>query len=330
MHLVPSSSFSVLLPIALGLVCACASSGSESQLGGLELGLTTQAAGISYRLSNARFTLEGPEPREFSAPEEVDRLEFELPQGGYRLMLHEGFTLTQSGAGDAAQVAAKLVSANPASVTIAGGETTRVALRFELVGSGTLAPGQGVLEIGVEVSAPDGGLGAATGCEDGLRIAELDYEQASADDAEFVELINVGRCAAPLAGLSLELVNGGDGKVYGRYSLADVADTLEVGERLVLGDAAVLAALPGIVKRAPLHAAGLQNGPDGVRVVAGERVIDAVAYEGPVMGAQEGDPAAADEADLALSRCPDGFDSDDGARDFRIAQPTPGSANDCT
>jgi hypothetical protein len=316
--------------VALALFCAACSSGEgHGGLGSLELGLSTQAAGVSYRLSSARFTLEGPEPREFSAPDEVERLELELPQGAYRLTLQDGFMLARSDAPDAGPVAAKLVSANPASVTITAGETTRVALRFELLGGDEGAAGAGTLQIGVEISTPDGGS-TVSGCESGLRIAEVDYEQASTDDAEFVELLNGGVCPAPLAELSVELVNGGDGKVYGRYPLVDVAPTLAVGERLVLGDPAVLAVLPSALKRVALNASGLQNGPDGVRIVRGEEVIDAVAYEGPVSGAEEGGAAPEDEGEPALSRCPDGFDTDDGASDFRTALPTPGAVNDCS
>lgn len=311
---------------------AAACSGAEApqgSLGSLELGLTTQAAGVSYRLSAARFTLEGPEPREFNTPDGVERLELELPQGAYRLTLQDGFQLARSDAPDAGPVSAKLVSVNPAPVSITAGETTRVALRFELVGGEVDGAGPGILQIGVEVTKPDGGSGASS-CESGLRINEVDYEQSGSDDAEFIELLNTGACPAPLAELSVELVNGGDGKVYGRYPLSDVAPSLAVGERLVLGDTNVLAALPPSAKRAMLRGSGLQNGPDGVRIVRGEVVLDAVSYAGSVAGAEEGAAGPADDGELALSRCPDGFDTQDNARDFTIAVPTPGARNDCS
>ncbi|MET0284246.1 MAG: hypothetical protein ABW352_07240 [Polyangiales bacterium] len=313
--------------LAIALLCAAcgADERPSGSLGSLELGLTSQAGGVGYRLSAARFSLDGPEPREFSAPEEVERLELELPQGAYRLTLHEGYMLARSDLPDAGPVPAKLVSANPAPVVISPGETTRVALRFEL---GAEATGGGTLQIGVEVGPGD--AGAAAGCERGLRINEVDYEQASTDDAEFIELLNAGVCPVSLAELSVELVNGGDGKVYGRYPLQDVAASLAVGERLVLGDAPVLAALPSAVKRVALHASGLQNGPDGVRIVRGDALIDAVAYEGPVPGAEQGAAAPADEGDGSLSRCPEGFDTDDGASDFKLTPATPGAANQCT
>jgi hypothetical protein len=313
------------LALAFSFCVACGADERPSgSLGSLELGLTSQAGGVSYRLSAARFSLDGPEPREFSAPEEVERLELELPQGAYRLTLHEGFVLARSDTPDAGPLPAKLVSANPAPVVISPGETTRVALRFEL---GAPSDGPGTLQIGVEVGLADAG---STGCERGLRINELDYEQASTDDAEFIELLNAGVCPVPLAELSVELVNGGDGKVYGRYPLGDVAPELAVGERLVLGDAPVLAALPSAVKRLALNASGLQNGPDGVRIVRADMLIDAVAYEGPVTGAEQGAAAPADEGDGSLGRCPDGFDTDDGAGDFRTTAATPGAPNQCS
>jgi hypothetical protein len=313
------------MPLAFTLLCsACAQDEAHGSLGSLELGLTSQAGGVSYRLSAARFTLEGPEPREFSAPDEVERLELELPQGAYRLTLHEGFMLARGDEPGANPVSAKLVSANPAPVVISAGETTRVALRFELAEE---AAGNGRIQIGVEVGPGDAG---ASSCERGLRINEVDYEQASTDDAEFIELLHAGACPVPLAELTVELVNGGDGKVYGRYPLADVAPTLAVGERLVLGDASVLAALPAAVKRVALNASGLQNGADGVRLVRGTTLLDAVAYEGPVAGAEEGGATAADEGDGSLSRCPDGFDTEDGTSDFRPTPASPGAPNRCT
>ena len=54
----------------------------------------------------------------------------------------------------------------------------------------------------------------------------------------------------------------------------------------------------------PLKTVGLQNGPDGVRLMAAGRVLDGFAYEGAVAGTGEGMPSAADEAELAFSRCP--------------------------
>jgi hypothetical protein len=308
---------------------ACSPAASDGQLGSLELGLTTQAGGITYRLSHANFTLEGPEQRAFSAEDE-DQLELSLPSGGYRLSLAEGFALVRKDDPMSAPVAARLVSQNPAPVLISAGQTTRTTLRFELSQGDSVALGTGVLTVGIAIGAGDAGSSGDAACALGLRINEVDYEQASSDDAEFIELLNPGTCSAPLAGVVLELVNGGDGKVYSHYALGDIAKELAPGARLVLGDPAIVAALPATVIRAQLNGSGLQNGPDALRLVRADKLIDALSYEDVVAGSSEGKAAPADEGDGALSRCPDGFDTGDGAVDIAVAAPSPGIANVCS
>ncbi|MDB4977772.1 MAG: lamin tail protein [Myxococcaceae bacterium] len=317
-----------LLLLVLLSSLACSANSGAAGLGELELGLTTQAGDITYRLSNARFALDGPEKREFGADDQ-DELQLELAAGAYRLTLQDGFQLRQKDLPESAPIAARLVSQNPSPVLITAGETSRATLRFELDSDASVTLGPGTLQVGIEIGASDAGTLAASSCVLGLRIDELDYEQASSDDTEFIELVNTGRCNAPLEGVVLELVNGGDGKVYAHYALQDVSPSLAPGERLVLGDEKVLAALPSAVKRAMLSGSGLQNGPDGVRIVRAGRLIDAVAYEDKVMGSGEGAAAPADEAEQSLSRCPDGFDTDDNALDFQLTRPTPGTVSVC-
>lgn len=308
---------------------ACSPGATDGQLGSLELGLTTQAGGVTYRLSHANFTLEGPEKRAFSAEDE-DQLELSLPSGGYRLTLAEGFALVRKDDPTSAPVAAKLVSQNPAPVLISAGQTTRTTLRFELSQGDTVALGSGVLSVGIAIATGDAGAGGDAVCALGLRINEVDYEQASSDDAEFIELLNPGTCSAPLDGVTLELVNGGDGKVYSHYALSDIAKQLAPGARLVLGDVAIVDALPATVPHALLNGSGLQNGPDGIRLVRADTLIDALSYEDVVVGSSEGKASPADEGERALSRCPDGFDTGDGAVDVALAAPSPGVANVCS
>jgi hypothetical protein len=308
---------------------ACGASPSDGQLGALELGLTTQADGVTYRLSHANFTLDGPEKRAFSAEDE-DQLEMSLPSGGYRLTLAEGFALVRKDDPMSAPVAARLVSQNPAPVLISAGQTTRTTLRFELTQGDGVAAGSGVLSVGIAIGAGDAGTSGDPACALGLRINEVDYEQASSDDAEFIELLNPGTCTAPLDGVVLELVNGGDGKVYSHYALADVVEALAPGARLVFADPAVLATLPAPVARAQLNGSGLQNGPDALRLVRADTLIDALSYEDAVVGSSEGKASPADEGEQALSRCPDGFDTGDGSVDVALALPTPGAANVCS
>ena len=82
--------------------------------------------------------------------------------------------------------------------------------------------------------------------------------------------------------------------------------------------------LPAGTLSATLNGSGLQNGPDGVRLVRAENLIDALTYEGEIAGFP-GTPGPADEAEQALSRCPES-----GAAPLRLAVPTPGVANTCT
>jgi len=316
------------LTFALLTCIACSGSRSDGDLGELALGLTTQAGGVTYRLRDARFTLDGPEHHEL-APGEADELTLEVASGAYRLTLLEGFSLVRTDATDAAPVVARLISQNPAPVLIGAGQTARVTLRFALADGTTTESGKGKLAVEIAVGPGDAGA-ASSDCALALRINELDYEQASSDEAEFVEIVNGGSCAAKLADVALELVNGSDGRNYGGYALVDAAAELAPGERLVVGDANVLAALPASVKRLMLNGSGLQNGPDGVRLLRAEQLIDALSYGGVVMGSTELAETAADLGELGLSRCPDGFDTNDGSLDFRLATPTPGVANECS
>lgn len=173
-----------------------------------------------------------------------------------------------------------------------------------------------------------------------LRITEIDYDQMSTDSAEFVEVHNPSGAAVSLAGISLELVNGNGGDVYRRFALSDAADRLEAGAYLVVGALAVTSALPPGVPSIPfnpnvadLNNSVLQNGPDAVRIVdAAGGVIDALAYEGEVAGAGEGDFLSGDpgnERPQSASRCPVDGDTNDNATDFRYVTPSPGLASMC-
>jgi hypothetical protein len=292
--------------------------------GSLALSLASEAGGVTYRLHHARFILEGPARREFGAGDE-SVLVMELPAGAYMLTLLDGFTLMRAAdAGASEPTAARLVSANPAPVLVTSGQTTQLSLRFELAsGASSPAPGRLAIDLAIADAASD-----APACALDLRINELDYEQVGSDEAEFIEIVNRAECAADLAEVALELINGGDGKVYARYELAQAAASLAGGARLVLADPAVLSALPAGTPSLPLNGSGLQNGPDGVRLLRGAQVLDALAYEGAVPGVDAG-ASAVDEAEQALGRCPDGFDSGDPALDLRLGVPSPGGVNAC-
>jgi hypothetical protein len=315
-----------LLSSLLAASCTADLEGLELE-GSLSLALSTFAGGVEYRLRDGHFRLTGPVERELESGDEPT-LVATLPPGAYTLTLLDGYSLTREGDASAQPVAARLVSQNPAQVVISAGQTARLTFRFELLPQPPAsaidagADASGALAIDLAVNAADAGPPppAAPECEPTLRIEEVDYEQAGTDETEFVELLNASSCNTPLAGLSLELLNGGDGKVYGRYDLASAGSSWPAGARLVIGDAPVLSALPAGTLSAMLNGSGLQNGPDAVRLVRGERVLDALSYEGPVVGVM-GTPTMADEAESALARCDSGV--------FQLVVPTPGMANVC-
>ena len=163
-----------------------------------------------------------------------------------------------------------------------------------------------------------------------LVINEIDYDQAGADTAEFVEVFNPNPSAVDLADYRIELINGSNGRRYGSYA---ATGRLEAGAYLVIGDQAVIDATSAATVTLPLKSGGLQNGPDAVRIVeaATGRVLDGVHYREAVSGIGEGAPAPRDDtgSPTSISRCPDGFDSDDNGADFATMTPTPGAANAC-
>ena len=166
-----------------------------------------------------------------------------------------------------------------------------------------------------------------------LLVNEVDYDQTSSTDAaEFIEILNPGQAAVDLAGYRIELVDGADDEPYLTY---EPVGQLAAGGFLVIADQEVIDdpnLLPAGTPTLVLTGTGIQNGPDGVRIVAKAdgRVVDAVHYERVVPGAGEGSAAPQDPEDQSIGRCPNGFDSNDNGLDFKAMTATPGAANTCS
>ena len=100
-----------------------------------------------------------------------------------------------------------------------------------------------------------------------LVINEVDYDQVGADANGFVEIHNTGDAAADLANVDLVAVNGGDGSEYDRVELTG---SLAAGGYLAV-------------------AIELQNGaPDGLALLEGTTLVDALSYEGAITAATIG------------------------------------------
>jgi hypothetical protein len=142
-----------------------------------------------------------------------------------------------------------------------------------------------------------------------LVINEVDYDQVGADGNGFVEIHNAGGAAADLANVDLVAVNGGDGSEYDRVALTG---SLAAGGYLAV-------------------AIELQNGaPDGLALLDGTTLVDALSYEGAITAATiggqtynlvEGTALAATVEDSntvagSLIRNPNGTDTNDAATDW--------------
>ena len=173
---------------------------------------------------------------------------------------------------------------------------------------------------------------APNGCADpsSIVINEIDYDQPGADDAEFVELKNIGDSTVNLDNYELELVNGSGGG-------ASVYQTLDLPDfNLAAGDYYVVCLTGSSVPNCDLEAINnIQNGgPDAVGLRFMGDIVDAVSYEG-MTGAPytEGladaliDNGTTGNDNKSLSRIPDGNDTDSNNNDFAFVCATPGEAN---
>jgi uncharacterized protein len=166
-----------------------------------------------------------------------------------------------------------------------------------------------------------------------LVVNEVDYDQPSTDEAEFIEIKNVSGSDVALSGYSVELVNGtgGGASTYDTIPLPDVS--------LAAGDYFVVCANAATVPNCDLDddpdTNFIQNGaPDAVAITFEGAVVDTVSYEGDTAAPYtEGSGAGLEDdpsvTDSGISRCADGVDTDQNNVDFIPAAITPGAANDC-
>jgi hypothetical protein len=161
------------------------------------------------------------------------------------------------------------------------------------------------------------------GAPDRPLVAEVHYD-ASGDDTEreFVELFNPGVVPVSLDGVRLE---AGDGAGEDRWTTrwtGSAGDSIGPGARFVVGGAEVLPAPDALATLA------LQNGPDAVRIVWSDGVLEVVGWGGHAFaGYACGDPALDGPSGYSLARIPDDGRAGSNAIDFVPALPSPGRAN---
>lgn len=178
-------------------------------------------------------------------------------------------------------------------------------------------------------------------CMPRLVINEVDYDNIGTDSVEFVEIYNASSSTISLTGVSLVLVNGADSTVYRTINLAMAGADLAAGAYLVVAPSAVTTPAGTLRVAFPGTSDQIQNGPpDGLAVMMGSTLIDALSYEGSITAVTlagstrslvEMTPTTATDSNTVvgtLARIPSGCDTDLASRDWRFSStPTPGEAN---
>lgn len=157
-----------------------------------------------------------------------------------------------------------------------------------------------------------------------LLINEFLPDPAGSDGGrEFVELINTGEQAVSLELVALEFANGAVAPDWVTRWRGTGLGMLGAGQRFLLVDRNWMGPVPGDDE----VYLGLQNGPDAIRLVREDLVLDLVGY-GSLTDATmfEGQPVAM-ASGWSLSRRPDGHDTQNNHEDFVAAVATPGAAN---
>ena len=192
--------------------------------------------------------------------------------------------------------------------------------------------------------------GAANDCFAGLVINEVDADQTSTDDAEFIEIYDGGDGNTDLSGLVLVLFNGSDDASYRAFDL-DGRSTDANGFFVLCGNAANTA---GCDLDVSPDTNLIQNGADAVALMVGdaadfpndtpvttEGLLDALVYDTndsddggllPLLNAGQPQVNEGGQGSKDLhsnQRCPNGFGGQRNTDTYFQNTPTAGSLNNC-
>jgi predicted extracellular nuclease len=200
----------------------------------------------------------------------------------------------------------------------------------------------------------DGDLGtpgAANDCLAKLVINEVDADQTSTDDGEFIEIYDGGAGSTDLSGLVVVLYNGSDDASYGSAIDLDGFSTDADGFFVICGDAANVPACDLDVSP---DTNLIQNGADAVTLRLGDAtdfpndtpvttigLLDAIVYDtndsddaGLLVLLNAGQPqvneGGAGNKDLhSNQRCPNGFGGQRNTDTYLQTTPSAGALNNC-
>lgn len=304
------SHFGCLLLAALAAALAATACGdpAATEFGNVHIALEGSSRGSTYELADASFDVEGVVETTLSTAETTGPLSAPLPVGAYTVALRDGWRLLELGEAASREVAATLVSDNPAAFEVRAGEVTRVDFVFQ-TGDATVDFGQGKLAVGISIEKL---------VPHDVAFTELMKNPVVLSDAdgEWLELLNSGSEPASLQGCRVER----DGSGF------TIASALNVPS----GGSVVLASsdAPGFTPDYVYSGLTLPNtGAFELTLTCGEVLFDTLLVDPTAVpnaaGASLGlDPSRIGSAanDEALAWC-NGKDSYDG--DFG----TPGTAN---
>ena len=166
-----------------------------------------------------------------------------------------------------------------------------------------------------------------------LVINEVDYDNAGADNAEWIELKNTGAATIELENWTVELVNGNGGGAAVYKTITLPAFSLAAGGYYVIGNNA---STPNINLVVTPASDLIQNGaPDAIGLRSPDNsLVDAISYEGntgsPYLEGVGSPVAQADDNTTAakvIARYLDGNDTDDNSTDWKMWCATPGTSN---
>lgn len=164
-------------------------------------------------------------------------------------------------------------------------------------------------------------------------INEVDMDQVGTDNAEFLEIKNVGTSPFPLQYLQVVLINGNAGGAVEYLTIQNPAwpplapndyFVICANEGLTLNCDHVAIPATKLIQNGSPDAIALRSNVDGT-------VWDMLSYGGAVPGYTEGSGTTAEDSNVddgvSLSRWPDGMDTDNNDADFVIGCATPGLPN---
>lgn len=164
-------------------------------------------------------------------------------------------------------------------------------------------------------------------------INEVDYDQVSTDNAEYIEIKNIGTSEYPMQYVTVVMYNGSTGTAQEYRTISDPSwQPLEPGGYFVI--CGNISLTPNCDHAATPATNLVQNGPlDAIVLVSSvnSQVLDAVSYGGSLEGYVEGTGTSAQDTNdndgVSIGRNPDGTDTNNNDADFFLMCSTPGAEN---